>query len=76
MYGSFFAARECKLIDRYRPRTPCRSEMAVFESVEGWYNSRRRNSALDMMSPIEYESNQPGVYRDTIPGLVAFTSTR
>ncbi len=43
--------------------------IAVFELIEGWYNSRRRHSALDMMSPIEYESSILGVAPDTSPNL-------
>jgi len=29
--------------------------MAVFTFIEGWYNPRRRHSALDHLSPIDYE---------------------
>jgi putative transposase len=29
--------------------------MAVFQYIEGWYNPRRRHSALDYQSPIDYE---------------------
>ena len=29
--------------------------MAVFDFIEGWYNLRRRHSALNYMSLIEYE---------------------
>jgi putative transposase len=29
--------------------------MAVFEFIEGWYNPRRRHSALEYESPISYE---------------------
>ena len=69
MCESFFATLECELIDRYRLRTPAEGETAVFEFIEGWYNSRRRHSALDMMSPIEYESSHLGVTQDTSPDL-------
>jgi hypothetical protein len=31
--------------------------MAVFEFIEGWYNPHRRHSALDYLSPINYERN-------------------
>jgi putative transposase len=69
MCESFFATLECELIDRVRLRTPEEAEMAVFEFIEGWYNSRRRHSALDMKSPIEYESSHLGVTQDTSPDL-------
>jgi putative transposase len=29
--------------------------MAIFEFIEGWYNTRRRHSGLDYMSPVNYE---------------------
>jgi putative transposase len=69
MCESFFATLECELIDRVRLHTPEEAEMAVFEFIEGWYNSRRRHSALDMQSPIEYESSHLGVTQDTSPDL-------
>jgi putative transposase len=69
MCESFFATLECELIDRYRLRTPAEAETAVFEFIEGWYNSRRRHSALDMLSPIEYESIHLGVTQNTSPDL-------
>jgi putative transposase len=69
MCESFFATLECELIDRCRLRTPAEAETAVFEFIEGWYNSHRRHSALDMKSPIEYESSHLGVTQDTSPDL-------
>jgi putative transposase len=35
--------------NRQRPRT------AIFEYIEGFYNTRRRHSALGHLSPSEYE---------------------
>jgi putative transposase len=29
--------------------------MAVFDFIEGWYNPRRRHSALGQVSPLTYE---------------------
>ena len=29
--------------------------MAVFDFIEGWYNPRRRHSAIDYCSPIQFE---------------------
>lgn len=69
MCESFFATLECELIDRYRLRTPAEAEIAVFEFIEGWYNSHRRHSALDMKSPMEYEESHLGVTQDTSPDL-------
>lgn len=56
---SFFATLECELIDRRRWRTQAEAKMAVFQYIEGFYNPRRRHSALDYLSPITYERLTP-----------------
>jgi transposase InsO family protein len=48
---------ECELLDRRHFRTWVEARMAVFEFIEGWYNPHRRHSALDYLSPINYERN-------------------
>jgi putative transposase len=55
---SFFATLECELLDRRRFRTQAEARMAVFEFLEGWYNPRRRHSALGYLSPVEFEKLQ------------------
>ena len=55
MAESFFATLECELIDRYRFRTRAEATMAVFGYIEGWYNPRRRHSALGYESPMSFE---------------------
>ena len=55
MCESFFATLECELLARRRFKTPLEARMAVFEFIEGWYNPHRRHSALDYLSPINYE---------------------
>jgi putative transposase len=52
---SFFATLECELIDRRRFRSQAEARLAVFDFIEGFYNPRRRHSALDYDSPVEYE---------------------
>src|SRR4051794_40462282 len=52
---SFFASLECELIDRRTFKSHTEARMAVFQYIEGWYNPRRRHSALDYQSPINYE---------------------
>ena len=52
---SFFATLECELLDRRRFRSQTEARMAVFDFVEGWYNPKRRHSALDYFSPLEFE---------------------
>jgi putative transposase len=52
---SFFATLECELLDRTRFRTRAEAKMAVFDFIEGFYNPRRRHSALGYQSPINFE---------------------
>ena len=59
MCESFFATLECELLDRRRFKTQIEARMAVFDFIEGWYNPHRRHSALDYLSPINYERIQP-----------------
>src|SRR5205823_2830086 len=55
MCESFFATLECELLDRQRFPTQTEARIAVFDFIEGWYNTHRRHSALDYQSPIDYE---------------------
>jgi putative transposase len=64
MAESFFATLECELLDRRRFRTPAEAEPVVFEWIEGWYNPRRRHSALGYRSPNEFE----GIHAEGVPG--------
>ncbi|OGL08292.1 MAG: transposase, partial [Candidatus Rokubacteria bacterium RIFCSPLOWO2_02_FULL_73_56] len=50
MCESFFATLECELLDRQRFRTQADARLAIFDFIEGWYNPRRRHSALDYRS--------------------------
>jgi transposase InsO family protein len=53
---SFFATIKRELID---PRSwPTRTGLrrAVFEYIEGWYNTRRLHSTLGYLSPAQYEA--------------------
>jgi putative transposase len=54
----FFATLECELLDRWRFRTQAEARRAVFDFIEGFYNSHRRHSALDYLSPMRYEERQ------------------
>ena len=55
MAESFFATLECELLDRVRFRTQSEARIAIFDFIEGFYNPRRRHSALGYLSPIEFE---------------------
>jgi putative transposase len=56
MAESFFATLECELIDRRSWPTKTEARMALFTYIEGWYNPRRRHSALGQMSPANFET--------------------
>jgi putative transposase len=55
MCESFFASRECELLDRRRFASQAEARMAVFSFIEGFYNPVRLHSALGYRSPITYE---------------------
>ena len=54
MAESFFATLECELLDRRCFHTQAEARVAIFRSIEGWYNPHRRHSALGNRSPIRY----------------------
>ena len=55
MCESFFATLECELLAKHRFHSQAQAIPVVFEFIEGWYNTQRRHSALDYLSPNEYE---------------------
>jgi putative transposase len=55
MCESFFATLECELLVDRRFRTQAEAQMGVFDFIEGWYNPRRRHSALGFLSPVNFE---------------------
>jgi putative transposase len=66
---TFFATLECELLNRKSFKTQAEARMAVFQFIEGWYNPHRRHSALDYLSPIDYERNHaaaPGSDREQL----------
>ncbi|WP_425537943.1 IS3 family transposase [Myxococcus stipitatus] len=67
---SFFASLECELLDRRTFRTHSEGRMAVFQYIEGWYNLRRRHSALSYQSPANYEKRyRTAAWPTRSPGL-------
>jgi putative transposase len=56
MAESFFATLECELLDRRSFQTQAEAKLAVFEFIEGFYNTRRRHSSLGYRSPVRFES--------------------
>lgn len=55
MCESFFATLECELLDRRTFRSHAEARAAIFRFIEGWYNPRRRHSALGYQSPMAFE---------------------
>jgi putative transposase len=52
---SFFATLKKELAHHRHWRTRDEAKPAIFEYIEGFYNRRRRHSALGYRSPVEYE---------------------
>ena len=46
---------QVELLDRQRWRTRIEPATAIFEYLEIFHNRQRRHTALDMLTPIEYE---------------------
>lgn len=55
MAESFFATLECELLDRRSFKNRTEARLAVFDFIEGFYNTHRRHSALGYVSPAEFE---------------------
>ena len=60
MCESFFATLECELLAKHRFHTQAQAIPVVFEFIEGWYNTRRRHSALGQISPLTFERRHEG----------------
>ena len=58
MAESFFASLECELIARRTWKSKTEARLEVFTWIEAWYNPRRRHSALNYLSPINFERSQ------------------
>jgi putative transposase len=69
MAESFFATLECELIDRRSFQSTTEARRALFSYIEGWYNPRRRHSALGYQSPIHFERMQTN--ESLIPAPIA-----
>ena len=72
MCESFFATLECELLDKTRFADRAEAELAVFDFIEGFYNTHRRHSAIGYLAPAVFEQRtaqgQPaGSERSTPP---------
>ena len=71
MAESFFASLECELIDRRSFQTKAEARLALFTYIEGWYNPRRRHSALGRISPINFERSHTEARSPVIKSVIA-----
>ena len=55
MDESFFASLECELIATRSWKTKTEARMAVFTWIESWYKPHQRHSALNYLSPNNFE---------------------
>jgi putative transposase len=67
MAESFFATLECELIDRRSWPTKTEARLALFTYIEGWYNPRRRHSALGQTSQANFERKNDDKMRTPPP---------
>ncbi|HEX8767698.1 MAG TPA: IS3 family transposase [Jatrophihabitans sp.] len=56
---SFFATIKTELLEDGLWPTHAAARTAIFEYIEGWYNTRRRHSTLGYLSPTAYEAGAP-----------------
>ena len=57
MIESFWGLMQVELFDRRRWKTRIELASAIHDYIELWHNTRRRHSALGMLTPSEYENN-------------------
>lgn len=62
MAEAFFATIKRELIDARSWPTRAMLKKAIFEYIEGWYNTRRLHSSLGYLSPAEYEATINGAH--------------
>ena len=54
---SFFATLKCERLHRRAYATAAEAQHDIVRYIEGWYNPRRRHSALGYRSPLAYEQD-------------------
>jgi putative transposase len=52
---SFFATLECELLARQSWPDTTAARAAIFDFIEGWYNTRRRHSSIGYVAPAAFE---------------------
>jgi putative transposase len=56
MVEAFWARMQVELLNRKRWKTRVELATAMHDYIEIWHNTRRRHSALNMLTPTEYEN--------------------
>jgi putative transposase len=56
MVEAFWARMQVELLNRKRWKTRVELATAIHDYIEIWHNARRRHSALNMLTPTEYEN--------------------
>jgi transposase InsO family protein len=64
---SFFSTIKTELLHRQPWPTHQTARQAIFEYIEGWYNTRRRHSSLGYLSPAAFEASS----REPLPASQA-----
>jgi len=75
MCESFFATLECELLDRHRFATAAQARLAIFDFIEGFYNTQRRHSALGYLSPLAFERRSAAEAAGAVDAQNASTSS-
>ena len=52
---AFFATLQCELLTRHTFRTHAEARTALFDFIEGFYNTHRRHSAISYCAPAAFE---------------------
>ncbi len=53
---SFFKTMKTEMVYHQKFQTKAEAKLAIFEYIEAWYNRQRRHSALEYLTPCQYEA--------------------
>jgi putative transposase len=70
MAESFFATLETELLMRRSFANRSEARLAIFDYIEGFYNTHRRHSALGYLSPADFERSYQAKIEITQPSTV------
>ena len=67
MAESFFGKLKTELVHHWKFATRAEARRGIVRYIEGFYNRRRRHSALDYMSPMQFETTHPSTLISSPP---------